>query len=248
MNPIAREAQVRWEMSGFTRAQARFRDAMSAKEVGEMPASQALLRDVVPSLACAIRLRQAEAVDALGKPGRAPEWAWPVQLVDAEQLAVLTVCVALRSVTDFGSNGVASPGQATALFRGIANAIRMQIEYERWTKAAERDVLAAFHRRYPTVNRKVWQRWRRKVDAARAEAWPESVQMATGGLLVGLLVEVAPARFSIEMKRVQGRTIRTIVLSQETQEMLNDVTARAEVARPVLLPMIVEPLPWRYQE
>jgi DNA-directed RNA polymerase len=161
---------------------------------------------------------------------------------------VLTVCIALRGVAEFGNNNTIDRGQATATFRGIAQAIRLQLEYERWTKAAEADVLAAFRRRYPTVNRKVWQRWRRKVEAVRAEAWPESVVMTTGALLVGELVGVAPERFGIEMKRVQGRTIRTIVLSQETQEMLNDVTARAEVARPVLLPMIVPPLDWRYTE
>ena len=241
--------QARWETEGFRRAIKRYHEEAAHKDWADLSAGQALLREIVPPLSALIATAQANAIASIGAPGRQPEWAWTIQLLPADQTSVITVMTALRgAVGSFGERDT-SPGDGAALTacaRSLATAIRTQIEYDKWAGEYP-DIEKRLKFRYPKVDRRVWSKWRVKVEATRCEPWGAHLEAALGAHLLGLMCEAAPKRFSLSTRRLTGgRTQHYIVPSQETMDLIEDTTARAEVARPLLMPMICQPIAWKY--
>lgn len=242
--------QARWETEGFTRAIRRYREAASHQDLSALPPGVALLKRVVPLLTDAIRRAQNTAADALTQPGRQPEWSWPIQLPDPERLAVITLTTCLGGVVRRGEgDGLGSnPGAVVSLSRTIASAARMQIEYDRWAGESP-DVEERLRKRYPAMSRRIWTRWRKKVEVTRCEPWSVGQQTALGAHLVFLLAQSAPDWFALETRGVAGgRTQRCLVPTVRTLDLMRDTEARAEVARPLLMPTLIPPLPWIYSE
>ena len=243
--------EARWEMEGVRRAEKRYRKAAEATDAASLPSGQRMLREIVPPLIEAIREAQSEGLEKIGN-GRLCKWCWPIQLLEPDRLAVITVVNALRAVTGPNTETTRLPGVGMAL----ADSIRDEIEYLRWMKEqgkaepGERDVLDAFKRTYPAPNRAVWSRWRRKVQAARCEPWEKEVQLALGVHLVHLLCKVAPDRFSVVEEPRAGNVgnVKCLEASQATMELMSDIETRAALARPRLMPMIIPPKPWRYAD
>lgn len=252
--------QAKWEVEGTRRAARRYREAAATADPSTLPSGQKLLRELVPPLVEKITELQLKAADSIASRGRKPsEWAWPIQLLDASALAVITIVQGLnaaRGQTDALSN-------ITSVALGIASAVRDELEYRRWVsaqvaanKAAKEakdwdhvDVLAAFKRRYPAADRKTWARWRKKIELAREERWDRPTSVALGAALISALVEAAPGRFEVAQRAVEGgRKQSYLRLSEETMGLMNDIEVRAEVARPQLMPMIIPPIPWQYEE
>jgi len=260
-NDLARQAS--WELEGVRRAILRYREAAAAKNAAELPPGRALLRELVGPLTAAIVAAQEQAAARIrGEEhgGRIPEWVWPIQMVPAETLAVITLCAAMRAPV-VSSCGTGRSGGLTTMAHQVCYAVRAQIELTRWEDEQRRknieakkrkdgdhvDLLASLHRRYPDVSRAVWARWKRKVNAAQCEPWPEARATHFGTFLLKLLADTAPHRFSICTRSLPGlRTELHLTLTPDTLELLNDRAARAEVARPMLMPMLIPPNPWRY--
>jgi len=143
---------------------------------------------------------------------------------------------------------------------GIAGGVRDEIEYRRWVSEQiaanrvakeernweHRDVLAAFRARYPNANRKVWGKWRRKLALA-LEAWSKETSIHFGGALLHALLKAAPKHFEIYMIRQGARTTAHLKLSEATEATMQDIETRAAVSRPLYMPMIIPPIPWRYE-
>jgi DNA-directed RNA polymerase len=172
-----------------------------------------------------------------------------VQEFTPEVMAITAVCCAMRALSMTSEVGYrTNGGLASRICLSIGARLREQMEYDRYARS-DHPSLAAFASRYPEVNRRVWARWRRKLREVREAPWPLPVVQATGGLLLRRLCDVAPDRFTLSLEAVgRGHRAAVLLLSQETVEMLNDIEERAAVARPMLLPMRVPPIPWRYQE
>jgi hypothetical protein len=250
-------AEARWEMEGTRRAAERYREAAAASDPGDLPSGQRLLREVIPKLEARITEMQLEAADRIASWGGRPIWEWPIQLLSADILAVITLRCSLRAARGESANVAAVPYIA----REIASSVRDELEYQTWiaaqaatNKAAKeahtphRDVLAAMRARYPEVDRKVWRRWRRRVAAERSEKWDEAVSVSFGSALLKALCEAAPERFEIAAVRLDaGRKRNILRLSPETTQLMDDIEVRAEVARPMLMPMLIPPIPWRYE-
>jgi hypothetical protein len=228
----------------------------------ELTAGQKLLKEIVPGLAAGIAKAKAEAVEAIGrgdgaKGGRVPLWAWPIGLLagdDAdEKLAVIALgCVlSMPVVQDDDEDGGYAPDRTSMplvpLARHITAAVRVQIEFDRW-KGDNPELAKRLRTRYPNLHRNVWSRWRKKVNALRVEPWDAATEVALGEHLVHLLVAAAPTRFLLELRPLRGKPTWHLTISDETLDLINDVTTRAEIARPLLMPMICPPKPWRYEQ
>ena len=241
--------QARFETLGFSRAIKRYHEDSAHKDWSELSAGQALLREIVPPLSALITTHQSSIQLAMGHAGRQPEWAWQFLLLSADKLAVITLMTALRgAVGTFGDRDATQGDGApvTACAKAVATAIRVQVEYDKWAKQSP-DLEKTLRFKHPKVDRRVWSKWRVKVEAAREEPWSSSLEAGLGAHLLGLLCEAAPKRFSSATRRISGgRTQLFVTPSQETLDLIDDVTARAEVARPMLMPMTIPPIPYRY--
>lgn len=248
-------AEAKWEMEGVRRAAERYREAAAAADPSTLPSGQKLLRDVIPQLREAIIQKQLEGARAIARGGNPPKWAWPIQLLDAEKLAVITIIRSLPVAED-------PEGSLTALAKDICQSVRDELEYVRWVaeqkatnKAAKedkdaehRDVLAAFEREYPSPDRRVWATWRRKLKIEREAKGPEDVQVVFGSLLIALLVEASDGRFAVTQRSLgAAKTQSQLRLDDRTRAMMQDIEARKMVARPMLMPMIIPPIPWKYE-
>jgi hypothetical protein len=258
MTPIADlERQARWELEGIRVATERYREAALAADPTTLPPGSKLLRSVIPPLAAALRLAQLEATDAINKGGRYAAWCWPMQLLDADKLAIIAATVGLRVAMSEGRAGTSIASQSKL----VTTAMRDQIEFDRWEEEQElakkeakrlkkedfEDLLGRLKHRYPTVDRRVWARWRAKLQLTRDEPWSEETVCVVGACLFDLLIKSSPDTFRMDERALGGGQVSySLRLTPEAQEVLKDLTARAEVARPLLMPMLTKPLPWRY--
>lgn len=257
------ERQIRWETEGIRRAAEHYREATKARDPATLPSGQRLLREVIPPLIETIKAAQADAVEQLGSRGRASPWAELVLLLDAEKLAVIIVTTALRAGQYADSDHPDPLSNMLGLSIEIAVVMRDQIEFDRWEaeqKAAKKlakqegdaeheDQLALFRKRYPNATCRDWAKWRRKIDAARLEPWDKQRQVHIGSALIHWLTVAAPHRFEVAHRRLPGgKTQAYLKLSDETVEMMLDLEARAAIARPRLMPMLIPPIPWHYDE
>lgn len=109
-------------------------------------------------------------------------------------------------------------------------------------------LLRRFQAAFPSANRRAWSRFAAKVSGARSAKWSEDVRFAVGGALATALSNGAPDWFEVA-PHGDGPAHRNplcVLLTPAAVERMADVDVRAEVARPLLLPMIVPPNPWRY--
>lgn len=255
------ERQAHWEMEGVRVATERYREAALTADPTTLPPGSRLLRMVMKPLIPALRDAQSEGMEAIQQGGRYAAWAWPLQLFSGdkaiEKLAVIAVTVGLRVSMTEGRIASSVASQSRLLYQ----ALRDQIEFDSWELAAEQakkeakrlktedfeDLLGRLNRRYPTLDRRVWARWRAKLELARDAPWSEDTVCQVGACLFALLIKAAPAVFRLDERPLGGgHTVYSLKLTEGALELLQDLTARAEVARPLLLPMVCRPNPWRY--
>jgi DNA-directed RNA polymerase len=247
-------------MEGVRRATMRYREAAENADPMTLPPGRKLLREVCGPLIQAITAKQEEARARLdGVSGRHGLWVWPIQMVTAEKLAIITLNAALNAGAP-GRTGISQSLASQA--KQVAYRVRAEIEYERWGAGQEQanaeakkvkntdhvDLLKALKNTYPSVDRRVWARWRTKVKATREEPWDEGVEVALGTCLFRVLVEACPTLFAIAERPASGGVQYYLKTTDECREYLADLTARAEVSSPSLLPMIIPPNPWRYDQ
>jgi hypothetical protein len=285
IHDLARQAD--WELEGVRRAIQRYREdtcrtwtdaegKTHTKDLDPMtlPPGRALVRGVVKPLIEALKLKREEAAErmtASGK-GRPPVWAAPVVALTStemlEKTAVITLNCAVRGVCSLTSHldVGGSFATVTACALRLSEALRDQLEYDRWSReeAAEDKAMAgdedyksrlkALRYTYPNLNQRTWSKFCAKLEQARnGDTWDEdpkvkTVRTAVGALLLHCLVEAAPTKFKLGQLPRRGGGFQTILeVTPEAREVLNDVRERSEVARPLLMPMIIPPLPWAYE-
>lgn len=247
--------QAAWEVRAAREGAKRFADALAHKDPAELPAAQRALREVAAPVVAEISRRQD---DALGPTKNPAPWHAPLALFDPEVLAVVAIATAMNA-----SPSAASPrdGMSISAFsRAVAAALRDQSDHDRWledqrkaSKANDEDGRAAkallrrWERQNPRTNRRAWARFAGRIEGARSRPWDANTRMAVGGVLLEALVAAAPAWFELRLVS-DGRGASTYRLSLTTHaaERVADAEARAEVSRPLLLPMLIPPNPWRY--
>ncbi|WP_458098571.1 hypothetical protein [Roseomonas sp. WA12] len=111
-------------------------------------------------------------------------------------------------------------------------------------------LLKDWRRRHPEANRRAWGRFAARITGARSTKWSEDLVSSIGGALGDALVTGAPEWFGKDQVGDGLPTHRPmcITLTPKAVEAMADASARAEIARPMLRPMIIPPLPWQYRE
>jgi hypothetical protein len=250
------EAQIRWEAAGVERGVRRYREMLADSTLDQTPPGMSAIRDMMPAVVEAIAKAQEEARDAIATAGkgRQPDWWWLCQYLEAEKLAFITIQSALASVPrESGTDK-----RFTTLVLLAANGVRTQMDFEDWCarereakKAAKRagedrvDLLAVLKARVKVVDTKAWKRWAKKVQATRDEPWPEEAKIQLGTMLVELMVKHGGGWFEVANVPSQGKTERRLILTDLAKRAISDINQRQEVARPMRMPMIHPPKPWR---
>lgn len=250
---FAREAA--WEVSAVDRAVKRYRKFAEGREPAELPPGQRVLAETVGPVSAAIRAAQDEAA-AHGR-GAPPPWHAPILAFDPDVLAVSAVATALRAPLEADRRvGMTIPRYS----RAVCTVLRDQAEYDAWAaaqKQAARDgderagwLLRQWHRQHPDGSRRAWRAFRARVEAARQQVWPDATQIAVGAMLARTLADAAPRWFEIAQAGEGPKHMQPLclLLTQRAVDQMADAEARAEVARPLLLPMLIPPLPWRYAD
>ena len=258
--------QAEWEMEGVRRAVVRYEeaeaDALRAGEAMALPPGKALIKGVIGLLIARIVELQNEATDIAQANSRLKPHAWHIQVIDPTKAAVITLSAACSATTRpsgaMGSGG--SQDALPAVAKRISAGLRDQLEYDRWEAAEEQrnkeakrskveghqDRLKALKLRYPDLSRRAWHRWRQKLELAR-ETWTELEEVAVGTALLKALADVAPDRFLIAERPINGGVQYFLDTTPAVREVMADVRERAMVSRPLLMPMICPPIPWRYE-
>lgn len=239
------EAQARWETEGCRRAIARYRDAEATLDPASLPPGQALLRSLVPRLRDALAGVQREIIDPGQGSNGIPGGAALVAL-EAERLAVLALSVCLRvEAEDVDGSGVSSTARSVCL--ALATALAAQIDFDKWEETADKSVLAAIQRRYPEMDAPTWRRLRKKLDGVEPTRWTVSERLQIGAAVLAAVTLACEDHFVIETRHIgQGRTETYLTLTDLARRLMDDRRARAEVARPLVMPMLMPPIPWRY--
>jgi DNA-directed RNA polymerase len=268
----AQARQVHWEMSGINEgvrvAREAVREAETKGRVGETLPGRKIIKEVFPALLKRLTAAKAEACELVGGRGRPPGWIWPVSMVDADRLAVITLTVALRGGPAMGGAWDGST-PVTGASIALAAAVRTQIEYEAWLEEqhavnaavrkglaegegvpeGHRNLIKAFKARYPDATTRAWGTWRAKIQATREGRWSKKdVSVPLGTKLIHELCEAAPDRFEQVSVSLQGATTAVLRLTEKTIEEMRDINTRMAVARPLMMPMIIKPNPWRYED
>lgn len=237
--------QVELEIEGFRLAEERFKESLDTADPATLPGGKRLIRMVVPELIKAVEALQVQGQDGIKAGRKTDGWEWHVQQLPADKLAFITVACALRC----GEDHLA--GTLTSVARNICTGIQMQIEHDRFVDPktddeAHKRLMQAFQRRYPNTDRWTWMRWRRKIKDVQQARWSAGDVIQTGTALVHALVAASAGAFKLELVTQPGmKTQYFLCLSDEVHQMMLDIDERASISRPLFLPMVVPPRPWR---
>lgn len=249
---VAREAA--WEVAAVGRAVKRYHEAAAHADPADLPPGRRALAETVSPVSSKLNARLDEAT--AHKDGRPEGWHAPLLLFSPDVLAVIAVATALRATPLAGVR----LGKTVPVFsRQVCNVLRDQADHDRWVgaqrKAADKDpeakaALGRWKRLHPDGSRRAWTRFASRLEGARTSRWPDDVCAAVGGVLIQALVEGAPDWFAREQVGSDPAHMRPIciTLTDRAVERMADIETRAEVARPLLLPMLIPPNPWRYAE
>ncbi len=253
------EAQARWEMAGVTAGIERYRSIQAGSEIDETAPAQVIIRKILPALTARIEALVDPLIDRLatatGGSYRMSASDGLLQALPADEQAVIALVCAMRGVVQPGAIFAGSAAAAVSIARQIAGTAIDQEEYRRWEdekkaeakETGEGDAAKRLRLRYPDLTREVWRKVRSRLDVVRSQPLPEAERVKYGMALLACLTEASPD-FKIENCPIgAGRTEARLVVSEALIEAMNDRSARSELARPLLLPMICPPNDWRYE-
>lgn len=264
------DEQIRREMDFVDRGVQRYRESLVRKkkdgttqgvEVGETKPGMRIIQEVMETLVPAIAAVQEEAAEALAnpKPGKPAVFWYIIQFLSPEQLAFITIRTALTERIAPPNNRtrpVSAISRETTTTRAaisIANVVKLQMEWEAYKKKSRdaakeglaKDVAAALQARAKQLNPKLVRRWQAKLDGFERFSWTHEEKLNVGMVLLDLLVRHGRGWFELDYVVAAGRNYRVLQLTPAAIEYLTQETEALAYARPVLMPMIVPPKPWR---
>jgi DNA-directed RNA polymerase len=246
------ERQQRWEAEAVEEGVRRYRRAIAEADLPDTPAGVIAMREMFNGLVPAIRAAQDEAIAGLTakEKGRNPEWWWYISFLSAEKLAVIAART-LLTTTSTDRTPFIREGSVSIY---IGSAVMLEMELERWkadeAEAAREDdkhvdLFKLMKMRQPNATARDFRRWRRKIAAIERLDWPKNIRLQVGHRLVQLAVEHGGGWFERRVIFRQGRSERTIVKSDAAHAAIQDINARLEINRPLRVPMLCPPKPWR---
>lgn len=252
--------QANWEVASVARGVARYREYAAGKQAYELSSGRAVLVETVGAVSAGLSSRlDEEAGRVVGKP---PPWGPVLLAFDPEVLAVITVSVAMR----YGPSVIAARHLTIPRFSNlVCSALRDQLDHDAFVseqaaaaKAQGRGnhpepadkLLRRFRRMNPSANGRAWRRFAERIERSKAEEWPEAMCFQIGAVLADSLAAAVPKWFTLEQAGDGPKNRRPMCLTMTpwALDRMTDCEVRAEVARPLLLPMLCPPNDWRYAE
>lgn len=167
--------------------------------------------------------------------------------LDPEELAVLALAVCLRVEAEATEAGYTGKPVRTVCLE-LAQALVIEVQYRRWQGGADKSVAAAVARRYPAMDARTWRRLRKRLEDVDPLSWSPAERLQIGAALLEAVTTACPEHFVTSTRNAGGGRTETVLgLGEEARRLLDDRTARAEVARPLLMPMLIQPIDWRYE-
>lgn len=263
-----KEREIYWEAAAIDRGKDRYRGTFStvkvgrdgtvkheSAELGDVAPGQIILKEMmlhaVPYFQAAIEEAKREITS--GRRGAHKEWWWLIGWLTAEEIALVTA----RTILTERASGDSYQGRsATGLNLRIGQAVKEQIEFNRWKKNSK--ILAADQGGFDfaawlitkvggTINRRTWSRWKAKMDAIENEEWPSDTRVQIGAKLLDLMIKHGGGWFEDRLVYKTGKTERRVFLSEAAQQAITDINAQLEVNRPYMVPMRCQPNPWEHK-
>lgn len=251
------EEQTRLELDSVERGAVRYRREVEKADLADTDPGIRMMDTILKGLIPAIQQAQVEALAYLEQPRRTPQWVYPILMLDAERLAVITA----RSVLTFQRKGEVSRSVTNVAIM-VAKRVKEQREFDLWKEAQAAAEKAAKAEGRPYVNvfklmvqsvKKLDQRavrkWIKKGEQFDREEWPTEIMVHFGWKLLDLLAQHGGGCFEIVLEPIKGKrgrkTERIVRLTPLALDYINKQHAANELTRPWLLPMVSPPKEWR---
>lgn len=268
MDAFALREQAEWEVAAVNRAITKYHEAKRHMATHELPPGAQALVETVGPVSEVIAKKQKE-FGGPAQPGPAALWKFAFLLSPPDVLSAVGIITALRTSTTPGGRVGVSVMQYS---RWVASVLKDQHDHDFWVadleakqRAAVRDAKAAgkapnevredalvrrFRKQFPDGDRKGWAKFAGKMEIARSSKWSGEMTTQVGACLAQCLADGAPEWFEVIRSGVGHAHLwpLCLCLTPRAVERMADMDVRAEVARPMLLPMIIPPIPWKYEE
>lgn len=255
------EAEIKWEVHGVEKGRDKYRKWTEGQGAEVMTSIAKLEQRVVAPLSALILVLQNQAVEGLTKRGSNAAWYEPITRLPADEWAVITFRIAARACFDASGGPLAGKEAAAGnLARAIAAAARSQMEFRLITEKPEEgdeekpistshfDALTIIKAR-GMIAKSSWPKFVEKLLGMRVKPLDTAAQTSLGAVLLKALVDASGGVFRLDKAlNKEGNEELRLTVEPEALEILREREAIAEVARPWLLPMIVRPNPWSYDE
>ena len=256
--------EIMWENHQIEEGVAKYRELMSSKSLEATTGGMKLLKSVIGNT---IEGMQAafEEVDAkinvVGKRGRDSQvWAYCLPLVSKEQASI----IAVNTILAYCESPKMSDAGYAGLVKRLAEALKTQADFEEWkrvSKEESKDMLdkngnpfkkspaqMIIAKNKGSVDRNKIRRWAKQFDNYLTSEWDEATLTNVGAKLLDVVCTSSPETFVFEQKMAQGKTLRTVHMSEEAWQTYRDCEGFAEVQRPFLLPTLIKPVRYAYTD
>jgi DNA-directed RNA polymerase len=249
------DMEAKWEQRAARMGVERYRRAAEAADPSTLPAGQRLIRETVGPLKEAFEANKHHVEQSTGRQAvKSEALRWLAEgdsLIQAAASVVSVVQFLFGAPSKTFAYHEGCPAETVSkVSRAISTHLIMCRENAMWVEEDTEEsakLRKEFKLRYPNPTADDWREFRSDHGLARLEvSIPIRLQMGCAPL--AWLCETSPRWFQAETAYQQGKTIGLIRLTSEATEILSDITSRAEVAHPMLSPMIVPPNDWRYDE
>jgi len=252
--------EVMWENHQIEEGVRKYHAALADKTTNETKGGKRLLQAAMPNTIVAIQdaYKVAEA-ELMAAGGNKANWLFLIGMVNEEQAAAIT----LNSVFKH----VATPDHQltlTTLAKNIGGALREQLMFENWKKQ-EKDKIeehnadpsneVTYHKSFAelliarakgNITRPKLARWKKKFDTYQNVDWGTD-QVVIGMKLLELAIEANPEVFEYKMRHIKGKKQRLLSLTENAWAALSGVNDGAAYDTPLLLPTLIQPLEWHFE-
>lgn len=262
--------EIMWENHQIEEGVRRYREALEDKTLDSTKGGMRLLQEAMPNTIAGIEAayKEAEATLLSGKAGNQPNWMFLIGMVSAEQAAAITINKVMAHVqTNKGTQG--SHGQKQMSLTGVAKlvgqALRQQLMFENWKnnekiKLNEHNATADVNNQYSksyaellierargNVTRPKLARWKAKFETYQNIEWGQD-EVVIGMKLIEVLINTNPNIFNYKMVSIKGKRTRLLELTDEAWATISQCNESAELQSPLLLPTLIEPKEWHYED
>ena len=255
--------EILWENHQIEQGVEKYKELMAEKSLDATTGGMKLLKSVIQNTISGME-KAFEEVDAdmqfVGRRGRDEAWKSVLPLVSAEQAAIIAVNLILA----YCENPKLSDSGYTTLTRKLAEGLRTQVKFENWKANSKEETKGKLDKKGKQlkkspaqmlieknrgqIDRNKLRRWENKFDNYTNVAWTEEQVTNIGAKLLSVVCEASPETFIFEQKMKQGKTLRTICLSESAWKSYSDCEGFAELQRPFLLPTLIKPVPYAYRD